>query len=194
MVSRQLDFKMAVFIDDRLKDVGLAQRAILQKDARALFIEAARCCYGIREQGGNNSGPTVELIQETVGGHSREAWCMSFVQTCLAYVEEKLKVKSPILVSEHCLTVWSSTPKEQRVKFFPLPGAIAIWRHGSSSNGHTGIVLGADDKTFHSIEGNTEHGEDPNGKVVRDGGGVYFLERSMHPTGDMKLVGFLKPF
>ena len=45
---------------------------------------AAEACVGIREQGGNNKGPLVELMQKTVDGKAQaEAWCMAFVQSML---------------------------------------------------------------------------------------------------------------
>lgn len=194
MAIRQIESKMVAFFDEKLKSNGLAQEAIRVKDARALMLEAAKVCVGIREKSGKNDGPMVELIQETVGSAGGEAWCMSFVQTCIAYAEKKTGKKSPLFVSEHCLTVWRQTPEDQRVKFSPLPGAIAIWRHGKTESGHTGFVLGADEKQFSAVEGNTTAGTTPNGKVIREGGGVYFTGRSRSGTGTMKVVGFLKPF
>ncbi len=187
--------KLFDWFDEQLKPNGLAQEAIRTKDARTLFICAMQVTVGIREKGGNNKGPLVELLQDTVGGVSAEAWCMSLIQSGIAYVEKKLDVKSPVAITEHCLTCWEKTPKEQRVKIFPLPGAICIWQHGRSSAGHTGMVLTADNtsKTMTLVEGNTESGNEK-GEVVREGGGVYFTRRNMKATGSMRVVGFLRPF
>lgn len=113
---RQIEKKMVDWLDTKLIGNGLAQRAISDKDARLLFRLAAEACVGIKESGGNNKGPMVELIQETIDGADREPWCMSFVQTCLAYAEKKTGIKSPIAAGEHCLSVWTSTPKSARVK------------------------------------------------------------------------------
>lgn len=190
---RNLEKSMLEWLDEKLCDHGAAQEAIKRKDARSVFIYAAEVCVGIREQGGNNSGPLVELIQETIGGANREAWCMAFVQTCLAYAEIKTGVKSPIAASEHCLTVWAQTPETQRVRIRPLPGAIVIWRHGKSQNGHTGVVTEWLTKEFEAVEGNTESGL-VGGVVERDGGGVYLTKRNAKGNGDMRVVGFLKPF
>jgi hypothetical protein len=71
---------------------------------------------------------------------------------------------------------------------------VVIWRHGESTNGHTGIFLEADGDQMLTIEGNTEKGLDTKGNLVREGGGVYLCRRSMKKNGDMKVVGFLKPF
>ncbi len=196
---RKIEKEMVKFLDEKLNSNGLAQQAITEKNPRMLMIEAAKVCVGIREKLNNNDGPMVELIQETIGEHSNEAWCMAFVQTCVAYAELKTGIESPLFASEHCLTTWKNTSKKQRVKRHPLPGAISIWRHGNSSNGHTGIVLGADDKIFQAVEGNTTSGK-AGDKIVREGGGVYFTERLMQKfpnvtqSSGMILVGFLKPF
>lgn len=192
---RIIQKRMFQFLDERLKINGLAQFAIRTRDLRLLFTEAAKVCVGIRERTGNNDGPMVELIQKTVDNNaSGEAWCMAFIQTCLAYAEMKTAKVSPIVASEHCMTVWAQSPKEQRVIWNPLPGAIVIWRHGDSTSGHTGVVLGADEKMFHAVEGNTTSGNDPKGKIVREGGGVYYTTRSRDGDGDMNVVGYLKPF
>lgn len=196
---REIQNAMVQFIDERLKLNGLAQLAIEEKNPRALMIEAAKVCVGIREKTNNNDGPMVELIQKTIGDASNEAWCMAFVQTCVAYAELKTGVKSPLKVSEHCMTTWHNTPVDQRVKYHPLPGAIVIWRHGNGSSGHTGIILGADRDTFLAVEGNTTSGK-AGDKIIREGGGVYFTERSMQGFPEIKtksemiLIGFLKPF
>jgi hypothetical protein len=186
---------MIAFIDKKLAGNGAAALAIKEKDARSVFVYAAEACVGIREEGGNNKGPLVELIQETLGGAGAEAWCMSAVQTWLAYAEVKTGVKSPIHASEHCLTVFKNTPESQRVKKFPARGAIIIWQHGSTSNGHTGVFLEAqDDGGMRAIEGNAERGLAADGSVEREGGGVYLTSRSMKANGTMKVVGFIKPF
>lgn len=193
-MSRIIQPALVEYIDGKLKNNGIAQHAFETKDARLLYQQANSAFVGIREKTGNNDGPLVELLQETIGSASQEAWCMSAQQSALAYAELKTGIKSPIFASEHCLTVWTNTPKEQRVKFTPLAGAMVIWRHGNTQNGHTGCVWSADEAIFTATEGNTTGGVDPNGKVVRDGSGFYFTKRSRAGNGDMHVVGFLKPF
>lgn len=190
---RLIEKDLVKFIDEKLKLNGMAQQAIKDRNPRALLIEAARACVGIREIGGNNKGPMVELMQETLGRAGREAWCMSGVQSWIAYAEQKTGLLSPVYPSEHCLTVWNNTPKNQRVKFMPLPGAICIWRHGTSTSGHTGIILGCDDKIMQLVEANTEAGI-VGSEVVREGGGIYVTERSRKGSGSMKVVGWIKPW
>lgn len=191
---RHIQPAMVTWLDAKLLGNGLAAHALETKDARLLATEAAKSCVGIREASGNNDGPMVELIQKTIGRAENESWCMSFVQTCLAYADLKCGTKTPVFESEHCMTTWNNTPHEQRVKVSPLPGAIVIWRHGSSDSGHTGFVLGCDADTMHCVEGNTTGGIDAGGEIIRDGGGCYYTVRSRYGTGDMRVVGFLKPY
>ncbi len=192
---RIIEKALVTLIDKKLASNGAAQEAIAKKDARSLMVYAAEALVGTREQGGNNKGPVVELIQETVGSASREAWCMSFVQTCIAYAEHKTGVKSPLYVTEHCQTLWAKTKASQKVQSFPARGAIVIWQHGTSSSGHTGFFLESPKKGIMTcIEGNTEAGLSKSGSVERDGGGVYLTSRSMIKNGSMKVLGFVKPF
>lgn len=183
------------WLDSKLAANGLAQNAIATKDARLLFRLAAEASVGIRELTGNNDGPLVELMQKTVDGvASREPWCCAAIQSWLAYAELKTGVVSPVASTELCLAMWNETPEEQRVKTLPAPGAICIWRHGDTSNGHTGVLIAVAEPTFRAVEGNTEGGLSPTGAVERDGGGVYATVRSLAGAGTMKVVGFLKPF
>lgn len=192
-MSRVIESKMIKYLDAKLASNGLAQLAIKEKDARSLFALAAEACVGIREQGGNNEGPLVDLIQETIGGEGVEPWCMSAVQTWLAYAEIKTGIHSPIYPTEHCMTCWRETDASQRVKISPKRGAIIIWKKGSSDSGHTGIVIEPYPTFFYAVEGNTEAGIN-GGKIERDGGGVYKTKRPKSAVGNMKIVGFLKPF
>jgi hypothetical protein len=193
---RDIKPAMIKFIDDKLAKNGLAQKAIEEKDARTLFRLAAEACVGIREEGGNNRGPMVKLIQETIGSANAEAWCMSFMQTCIAYAEIKTGKVSPIYPSEHCMTTWNKTPKSARVKIFPLSGAIVIWQHGKGPAGHTGVFLEANESRtkMTTVEGNTSSGLLADGSLNRDGGAVLVCNRSTKANGSMKVVGFLKPF
>jgi hypothetical protein len=203
---RKIEPALVKLIDARLAKNGLAQELLGKrgdlKAARALVLPVAHCLVGIRERG-RNKGPEVELLQDTIGGISAEAWCMSYVQSVLAYIEVKLGVKSPIYPSESCMNTLSKTPKSAHVKRLPAPGAIVIWQHGTSWQGHTGFFdhgLGFTQaggkpgyKSMMVVEGNTGKGV-AGGKVVREGDGVYYNERGYTGTGNMKVRGFLIPF
>lgn len=182
---RNLNPKLKEWLDARVEAIA---------EPRLLFRRTMKAFVGVREVGGNNKGPIVELIQDTVGQPESEPWCMSLVQSALAYAEIVLGVKSPVFPSEHCLTVWRDTPHAQRVRFEPLPGAIIIWKHGDSLAGHTGIFEDSRDGKMLTIEGNTESGLNELGSLVREGGGVYECVRDRHANGSMRVLGFLKPF
>lgn len=157
---------------------------------RKLFLiqEALSWVEKASEQGGNNRGQIVELFQKTIGKAENEPWCMAFMQYCVSKVDFLMNdgTKSPLFKSEHCLTVWNNTPITFKYKV-PSVGNIVIWRHGTSSNGHTGVVKQVlDAQTFITVEGNT------NADGSREGDGVYEKKRSILPMGDLNVVGFIK--
>lgn len=201
-MGRQLEPKLKAKTLAKLKNNGIAQAAIAAKDARTFFIECAKAWVGTKEATGRNDGEDIELFQETIGGHSREYWCMSFVQSMLALAEEVCGVKSPVYASELCSAVWAKTPVKQRVKTHPLAGAIIIFgdiKNGKvQSTGHTEILLSSDGNTIQAVGGNTS------GTLVRivkgtqavnrNGNGVYYTLRSTKPTKNRKILGYLIPF
>jgi len=195
-VTRKLNPELEAFLDHKLANFGAAHDAIKNKNPRQLMIYAALACVGIKEDKGANKGKMIQLFTDTVGNADVIPWCMAFSQSIVAYAEVKCGILSPLVATEHVLTCWNSTPKESRVKTFPLPGAIVIWRHGTSSSGHTGVVIEANgsDRYMIVVEGNTGGGVDDGGKIVREGDGCYKTRRPMSAVGNMKLVGFLKPF
>lgn len=187
-MARKILPELISIIDAKLKNNGSAQLAIQNKDARKVMLFAAQACVGESEQGGNNRGKFVELIQKTADGRaSAEAWCMAFVQSMVAYAEIKTGAVSTLFTSEHCLTTWRKSKAADRVKKIPAPGAIIIWQKGSSENGHTGFLTEYLDKKMTTVEGNT-------GSNMRDGDGVYSKTRSTKADGSMKVVGFIIPF
>ena len=202
MKRRSITAKTILFLDSALRLNGLAQDHIKNKNARGLLVEAAKACVGQKEKTGKNDGEFVEEIQKTVDGRANgEAWCMAFVQTMIAYVEFKLGIVSPLLATEHCLTLWENTKEklpDQLVKYSPLAGAIIIWQHGDTSNGHTGFVLSCDEKEFNAVEGNASGYLVPvtatQSSVNREGNGVFYTHRNRMGNGDMKVLGFIKPF
>lgn len=190
-MARKITAKAFKFIDDKLKTNGAAQEAIKQKQARRLLRYVTDVCVGVKEHGGNNKGDMVEEFQKTVGGKAQgEAWCMAYAQTCIAYVEKKLGVQSPIFASEHCMTTWRNTPKKYRVKKIPAPMAMIIWKNGSTDSGHVAYMLDFQGNSKNQLtnEGNT------GGNSMRDGDGVYIKQRSKVKNGSLVIQGYLIPF
>lgn len=196
---RKITNKLLKEIDKRLENNGLAQEFIKNKNARGLLVQAACSMVGIKELTGNNDGEWVSEIQKTVDGSADgEPWCMAFVQSMIAYVEFKTGIQSPLFATEHCLTLWNKTQDVYKVKNIPLSGAIVIWRHGDTLNGHTGIVLDCDGNEFSAVEGNASGYMVPVASEIenvnRNGNGVFYTRRSKFRSGDMKVLGFLRPF
>lgn len=171
---------------------------ITQMKLRLLVHEAKRwICF--TEAGGNNKGQVVEAFQKAVDNKAvGEPWCMAFVQYCMKQVD--LLVDEVFLKkvghhgmekTEHCLTAWHKSPEKLRFRA-PKVGRVAVWRMGSSTSGHTGIVvqLEKNEPYMWTIEGNTG----PSSKVEREGDGVYLKRRHVKGTGKMKIVGFLQPW
>lgn len=156
-----------------------------------LIVAEATKWVGVREHG-YNKGKEVEMFQKAVDGKaSGEAWCMAAVQywcrrvyatlIALGYIAPDRDF--PMYGSEHCLTVWNKTPEKYRSKVGGR-GMIPIWRHGKTTNGHTGIAKDSGKVSFTTVEGNT------NDAGSREGDGVYAKKRLM-VGGSMSLVGFI---
>ncbi len=193
-VKRKIEPELVAYLDKKLKDNVIYLAAVKAKLPRIVMVEAARVCVGIVEATGRNDGPMVELFQETVGGHSREYWCLSFAQSMIAYAELKTGVKSPLIATESTITLWESTPDEYKVKHTPLPGALPIWRNGSAWTGHVEILIAADETKFSAVGGNTSGTVKP-GAVNRNGNGVFYTSRSRAAgPHSRRLLGFIIPF
>lgn len=162
----------------------------------AKLIETASFYVGVSEQRGvPNGGPNIEEFQKAINGvASGEPWCAGFVGFCIKKVEEETGVKTALRLSEHVLTMWNNNPDQQTEH--PMPGFLAVWRHGDGPSGHIGIVeqvvpaKGRVPGKLRTIEGNTSSDE----AVVREGDGVFRKERSLTGTPSMKLIGFLDPW
>lgn len=163
-----------------------------------MLIDEATRWIGIREEGGDNHGAIVEMFQKKSGAPLGVAWCMCFVQFCAQavdnlkstfYADSAPELKLP--KGAACLDVWHRAPEEFKSQN-PSPGAVVIWRHGQTYQGHAGIVVSVNEEagTFETIEGNTSSAD----HVERNGDGVYRKIRKLHPTGEMELVGFIYPW
>ena len=163
----------------------------MHEDLHQSLIEQATKWIGVKEATNHNDGPEVEMFQKAVDGKAQgESWCMAFVQFCLQQVEQIENIRTNMFSAEHCLTVWNKTHKEMH-REAPEPGFVAIWQHGDTTQGHTGIVTEVlEGGKFGTIEGNTGDGSG----VVRDGDGVYRRTRSINGAGSMKVLGFIDPF
>jgi hypothetical protein len=82
--------------------------------------------------------------------------------------------------------------KKFTVSQIPVLGAIAVWRHGDSWQGHLGTVTAVDleKKRFVTVEGNTNNNGSRNGYIVLEK--LRSLGLPHNPNG-LNLIGFIYP-
>lgn len=191
---RKLEKELEAYIDKKLVGNGLYFHALENNLPRIAICQAAGTLVGITEATGRNDGKFIRLIQETVGGANGEPYCAAGIMTLLAFIEKKFEIVSPVPATELAQDIWWRTPKAQRVKKFPAPGAIAVWGDVGKITGHTELVISATDKEFSCVGFNTSGTTKPGGEVNREGNGVFYTVRSYKDTAKRKLLGFVKPF
>lgn len=160
-----------------------------QSDPHDLLVSVSSCLIGVHEEGGNNNGPLVNLFQKTVGGAFNEPWCLSFIQSVIAYVEGRLGVKSPLTATEHVLNLWNSSPLICRTNS-PQKGHLILWKLKNTTSGHCGIITDISETHFTTIEGNTSDAY----SINREGDGVYLKQRPKEGMGHFITLGVLCPF
>lgn len=146
------------------------------------------------EDKGNNQSKSgrIELIQDTIGGVSAEAYCMSTQQSLVGLTEVIGGYISNLPASEGCSETFRQC-KEKGVKILKpdsneiQPTDIALWEliPGQSKNGHTGMVKEVRaNKKFGTIEGNTTM------KTGKQGIGECDRDRANY--SGKKLSGFIR--
>lgn len=159
-----------------------------QTDPHLLLLEVAFKLIGVHEEG-KNDGKMVTLFQKTVGGSFHEPWCLSFIQSIIAYVEDRLSIESPLTATEHVLNLWNSSPRICRTET-PQKGHLVLWKLNNTTSGHCGIITDITATHFETIEGNTSSAE----SINREGDGVYLKQRTKEGMGHFTRLGILCPF
>lgn len=156
-----------------------------------VLAHAALACVGVKETK-PNGGPLVELFQSTVGDARGESWCLSFVQSMIAYVEEMTGAKSPLNATEWVAELVKGNDHPALWRSEPRQGLLAVWLDQASLRGHIGIVAAPPSVAgwFYTVEGNTV----ARLGSQREGDGVYVRERFTGPLGSMAFKGFLRAF
>ena len=195
VVRRVVEPKLLAAVYDSLQRRGTE---LSELTPEALLVELCQILdsWHIVEDAGNNASTSglVELLQETIGGHDGEAYCMSTQQSITGLAEALLQKRSNLPASEACVDTFKQAERA-KVCVLPamhagiLPGDIAIWQHLSTEKGHTGRVVAVQpDGGFTSFEGNTSGGAGIN----RDGAGCYMKQRDRKTKGEMFLLGFIR--
>lgn len=170
-------------------DSLISGEAVAMNDPAGLLCLVALSCVGVKEVGGDNRGPMVELFQSVVSSPKGQSWCADFVQSCIAYVEAVKGVQSPLTDADFVLKLWDDNRAYHAVTP-PRRGDLILWRFGDTIQGHCGIVLGGDSLRYQTVEGNTS---DSTG-IDRNGDGVYPKNRAKGGSSTFRELGFLRAF
>lgn len=145
----------------------------------ARVLEIAQGEIGIRETGGANRGPRVELYLAMTGGKPGDAYCVAGVYFCFRQAADGLRVRNPMPRTCGALRLYELAPAYALLPPWtnsgqtpPQPGAIAVHRSKTKpGRGHVGLVVSTRGADVACVEFNTN----PAGS--RDGDGVYLRER-----------------
>lgn len=164
-----------------------------------LIVATARKYIGITEKKANsgfNDAKFEERMKKN-GWLSGQSWCAYFSE--LVY-KEAYAAYPEILKEIDKLCSGSATETYKKfdlnpnweVSQIPVPGALAVWRHGIGWKGHIGVVTEADikKKTFNSCDGNT------NDEGGREGIEVAEMLKKLDFTireNKLNLIGFIIP-
>jgi hypothetical protein len=119
-----------------------------------------------------------------------EGWVVAALQA-LDFPDAKIarwrKVMTP-----HCVTSAGNFRARGLLTERPVRGAIWLARHGSTSNGHAGIVTATSGRSMSTIEANTSL--DPTTAAKdREGDWITTRLRGAGGTGSLKTMGFVSP-
>lgn len=144
----------------------------------------------IREAGGPNAGPEVEMILEHAGGRRGMPWCAGFVFACVDYGHILLGLFTPNVplapgipeLSCSAIYRWAKAENRLRDLSTARAGDAYLFAGGNTGYRHVGLIEEKlDDGTLQTIEGNTS--ADP--KTISqdaDGDGVYRRHRDPEQT------------
>ena len=154
-------------------------------------IQIALSYDGVREKGGNNHGPEVEMFQKSIGLVPGDPWCAAFVCFCIKEAAKRLGVKPRFEYGGSAYKLW--TRNQSLVLPEPTENCLFVIDHGLSKKGtrigHVGFVVARNqshNETLETMEGNT------NSAGSRDGDGAYHKSREMaeiaaHGYGYLKI-------
>jgi len=152
-------------------------------------LQIALSYEGVREKGGNNCGPEIEMFQKSIGLEKGDPWCAAFVCFCIKEAAKNLGAKPKFEYGGSVYKLWTRNPGLQMSE--PTENCIFLIDHGLSKAGtrigHTGFCVGRNQshtETLETMEGNT------NAAGSRDGDGCYHKSREMAEFA--KGYGFLK--
>ncbi len=141
-------------------------------------IQIALSYDGVREIGGNNCGPDVEMFQKSIGLEKGDPWCAAFLVFSIIQSAKNLGVTPKFQYGGSVYKLWTRNPDLQMAE--PTDNCVFLINHGLSKLGvhigHTGFCIGRNQdntETLETMEGNTSVGGS------RDGDGAYHRSREM---------------
>ena len=135
----------------------------------ALGFALAEVDHGVRETGGNNQGERIREYLEGAGITSAAPWCASFVDYCVDFVTEALRVANPIADVQLEAYVQNYADRlGHMVTVDPTEGALVLFSFGGERWDHIGFVLNPPNAEgfFRTVEGNTSDESERDGDAV----------------------------
>ena len=152
----------------------------------------------------NTAGPDRALVDELRALMRQSPWqpgwayCAAFAESMvlvalrsLAATPEQIK-RWQATMTPHCVTSAGNFRERGLLSANAEPGAIWLARHGSTSNGHAGIVTAVRGMSMATIEGNTSLDPSSDAKE-REGDWITNRIRFLKGSGTLNTLGFITP-
>nr|WP_067054078.1 CHAP domain-containing protein [Mucilaginibacter sp. L294] len=166
----------------------------------ARIIAIAKGYIGQLELKGNqgfvNKDFGKKLIQ--VGFYQGAPWCAFFVKLVYGEAYYDIKFLHEAIAKNNTGGALDTLKRHENAGVFtvgetPKPGAIVLWRHGSGTTGHAGIVVAVDEanNTMTTVEGNTNANGSREGDRVAQK--LRTITRPFQENG-LNVAGYIYPF
>jgi hypothetical protein len=154
------------------------------------LIAVAKSHVGEKEITPNKGfvNPAFEAKMRFFGWQPGQSWCAYFVKACVydSCTPGEWKALGDNLSPSALLTYNKLKAAGHTISQVPVLGALVVWQHGNTAQGHIGIVASVQNDTeFTSVEGNT------NALGGREGDTVAEKKRKTTPMGALTLKGFI---
>lgn len=151
---------------------------------------------GTKELTGNNDGPKISKILESVGIYNPAPYCQAYVYYCFSearYIIGKCGVLVEIPIPKSAVAQSSfnyAKSKGLKTNYSPQVNDLIVWKYSNSWAGHTERIYKVLDKgNVLTVGANTSNGLSGS---QREGNGIYKRKRNVkHPIGRMKLRGLV---
>ena len=188
---------------------GLVSTSTLQSRLAAAIIDQGRRFCGLQEVRPNQNwdnpdtqGADLALVTELREGMRKSPWepgwayCAAFAEFIVANALSQIGAtpeqiaKFRAVMNPHCMTSVEAFKSRGMLSVFPVAGAIWLAQHGSSSNGHAGLIVKPQDPSMATIEANTSYGSGGN---QREGDWITSRIRPIAGPGELHTRGFVHP-